>query len=263
MIEWIIFALIGVLSGLLSGLLGLGGGIIIVPALLLVFNWQGLSEQHLMHMAVATSLMTIIFTSSTSAYAHHKRGNVDWKLVRSLTPGLVIGSILGAFLATMLASKLLQQCFAVYALFAAIKIWLPSPLLWHQQLLNTVVIRSFSGIVGTISALVGIGGGTLIVPYLLMARQPIQRAIGTSATCGLPISIAAVLGFLAMEHVHNLNTTMGQTSFIHWPAFLGIVSTSSLFVLAGVKLASVLPVVILRQLFSGVLVLGAVYLFVN
>lgn len=260
MIEWVIFALIGILSGLLSGLLGLGGGIIIVPALLLVFSWQGLLSPHLMHMAVATSLMTIIITSATSAYSHDKHGHVNWQLVKNLTPGLVLGGLLGAALATQLSSQFLQQFFALYLLFAAIKMWLPNPSRVHQPLLRKPIMVGFGSIVGIISSLVGIGGGTLIVPYLVMANQSIHRAIGTSAACGLLIAVAAVIGFVVFDKLQDSSTVLWQAGFIYWPAFLGIVSTSPIFAIVGVKLAKRLPIVVLKLIFSAVLLAGCVYL---
>ncbi|PHS23916.1 MAG: permease [Methylophaga sp.] len=260
MLEWIIFALIGVLSGLSSGLLGLGGGVIIVPALLFVFSWQGLLGSQLMHMAVATSLMTIIITSVISAYGHHQHQYVDWKIVKKLVPGLVLGGLLGAALATQLSGQFLQQFFAVYLLFAAIKIWLPNPATVHQQLLRKPVLISFGSTVGIISALLGIGGGTLVVPYLVMANQSIQRAIGTSATCGLPIAVAAVTGFIIFGQAQEGGTINLGSGFIYWPAFLGIISTSSIFAIVGVKLATRLPIVMLKLMFSAVLLVGCVYL---
>ncbi|MBL1321057.1 MAG: sulfite exporter TauE/SafE family protein [Methylophaga sp.] len=260
MIEWIIFALIGVLSGLSSGLLGLGGGVIIVPALLMVFAWQGLLGPHLMHMAITTSLMTIIVTSTTSAYSHHKHGNIDWHLVSKLIPGLVLGGLLGAALATQLSSQFLQQFFALYLLFAAIKMWLPNPSTVHRYLLNKSVLIGFGSIVGGISSLVGIGGGTLVVPYLVMANQPIQRAIGISATCGLPIAISAVAGFIIFGQEQEGSTMTSGAGFIHWTAFWGIISTSSIFAIVGVELAKKLPMERLKQIFSTVLLVSSVYL---
>ncbi len=256
MLEWFFYALLGALAGLSSGILGLGGGVIIVPALLLSFSWQGLSEHYTMHMAVATSLMTIIVTSLTSSYAHHRRGNVNWHLVKKLAPGLIIGSSLGAIMATMLASKLLQQLFALYIIFVGVKIWLPNAIHQHSAFLKNSALISFGGVAGMISALVGIGGGTIIIPYLLMAKQSIRQAIATSVVCSLPISIAAVAGFFIMEKVH----VEGMTTYIYWPAFLGIISTSSFFAILGVKIANNLPLLVLRQLFSVVLIVGAVYL---
>ncbi|PHS31173.1 MAG: permease [Methylophaga sp.] len=260
MIDWSVFILIGVLSGLSSGLLGLGGGVIIVPALLMVFSWHGLLGDHLMHMAVATSLMTIIITSTTSAYNHHKQGYVDWHIVGRFIPGLVFGGMLGAVLATQLSSQFLQQFFAIYLFFAAIKIWLPSPATIHQKLLNKPALVSFGSVVGIISSLVGIGGGTLLVPYLVMANLPIQRAIAISASCGVPIALSAVAGFIIFGQQQEANAINLGSGFIHWPAFWGIISTSSIFAIVGAKLARKLPKVVLKQIFSTVLLVGSVYL---
>jgi uncharacterized membrane protein YfcA len=260
MLEWIIFALIGMLSGLSSGLLGLGGGVIIVPALLVVFSWQGLLGPYFMHMAVATSLMTIIITSASSAYSHHKHRNVDWTLVGRLAPGLIIGGMLGAVLATQLSSQFLQRFFAVYLLFAAIKMWLPIPLTLHKKLLNTSALIGFGSVVGIISSLVGIGGGTLIVPYLVMANQSMQRAIGTSATCGLPIALSAVTGFVIFGQEQAINIMSQGSSFIHWPAFWGIISTSIIFSIIGTRLSKTIPVKILKKIFSSLLVSVAIAL---
>ena len=260
MFEWIAFALIGILSGLSSGLLGLGGGVIIVPALLMVFSWQGLIGSDLMHMAVATSLMTIIITSLTSAYSHNKHDHVNWKLVRKLAPALVLGGLLGAVLATQLSSKSLQQFFALYLFFAAVKMWVPNPATPIRFLLNKPILMIFGCVTGVISSLVGIGGGTLVVPYLVMANQSIHRAIGTSATCGLPIAVSAVCGFIVVGQLRETSDTIWQSSLVYWPAFWGIISTSSLFAIVGVKLAKRLPVLMLKQIFSVVLLIGALYL---
>ena len=262
MFEWIIFALIGAVTGLFAGLLGLGGGLIIVPALLLVFSWQGLAEMHLMHFAVGTSLMTITLTSLSSMYAHHQHKNVNWFAVKRLVPGLVIGGFMGAYFATMLASQLLQQIFAFYMMFVVIGMWRPITHFFDERLLNKSILFGVASFIGCISALVGIGGGSLLVPYLLMAKQSIQRAIGTSAACGFPISVAAVIGFLLFGQVQDV-TADWQTGFIHWQAFLGIISTSTLFAIFGAKLANNLPVKVLKQLFSLVLLVGAIYLMMN
>lgn len=262
MIEWIIFALIGVVAGVFSGLLGLGGGLIIVPALLAVFSWQALPESQLMHLAIGTSLMTITVTSLSSAYAHNQHENVNWQLVRRLSPGLVIGAIFGAGFAAMLSNTLLQQIFAVYVFVVAIRMWLPMLPSVESCLLNKPILIVFSIIAGTISAMVGIGGGSLVVPYLVMAKQSIQRAIGSSAACGFPISVAAVIGFVVFGQDQEISHKTWQTGFIHWQAFLGIVSTSTLFSIMGAKLVKQLPVSILKRIFSLVLLFVVISLFV-
>lgn len=262
MLEWFIFALIGAVTGLFAGLLGLGGGLIIVPSLLFVFSWQGLAELHLMHSAVGTSLMTITLTSLSSLYAHHQYENVNWLLVKRLALGLAAGGFMGAYLATMLSSQLLQYFFVAYVLFVAISMWQPIFCdIADERLLSHTALLSAGSFIGSISALVGIGGGSLLVPYLLMAKQSMKRAIGTSAACGFPISVAAVIGFLLFGQTQNVSSEW-QTGFIHWQAFLGIISTSTIFALVGAKLANHLPVTILKRLFALVLLVGAIYLSV-
>lgn len=262
MVEWIIFALIGVIAGVFSGLLGLGGGLIIVPALLAVFTWQALPESQLMHMAVGTSLMTITVTSLSSMYAHHQHANVNWKIVKKLSPGLVIGAIFGAGVATMLSSTLLQHYFAIYVFVVAVRMWVPMLPSVETCLLNNSILFLFSFVAGSLSALVGIGGGSLVVPYLVIAKQSIQRAIGCSAACGFPISVAAVTGFIIFGKDQEISSDVWQSGFIHWQAFLGIVSTSALFSIIGAKLVKHLPVIILKRIFSLVLLFVALSLLI-
>jgi len=260
MIEWIIFALIGAITGIFSGLLGLGGGLIVVPSLMAVFTWMALPEQNLMHIAIGTSLMTITITSLSSSYAHQKYQHINWQLFKWLVPGLVLGGLIGAYFATLVSSHLLQRCFALYIVFVAIRMWLPRLPSGSTQLLNKQSLSLFGILAGSISALIGIGGGSLIVPYLTMAKQSMQKAIGTSAACGFPISVAAVTGFIVFgqhnDDVHN-QWLVGQ---IHWQAFLGIISTSTLFSILGAKLTKTLPVQVLKQVFSIVLIVVAMNL---
>lgn len=259
--EWLSFALIGCFAGMSAGLLGLGGGLVIVPSLLLAFNWLDLSGQHLMHVAVATSLMTITITSLSAMYAHQRHNNINWSTVRGLTPGLIIGGVLGAFFATLLEADLLQQCFAVYTLIVAIRMWLPMTPTLNVNLLKAPILFGVGNIIGMISAIVGIGGGSLTVPYLVMAKQSIKHAIGTAAACGFPISVAAVAGFVIVGQNNAITNTNWLVGFVHWQAFLGIICTSIIFAPIGAKLAKTLPVDTLRRVFSVALLLVASSLF--
>jgi len=260
MIEWLVFALIGVITGVFSGLLGLGGGLIVVPSLMAVFVWQGMSDTSLMHIAVGTSLMTITVTSISSSYVHHQYQHINWTLFKSLAPSLVIGGLLGAYIATMFTSNLLQQCFALYVLFVAIRMWLPVLPEGSERLLDKKVLALFGLSAGSISALVGIGGGSLVVPYLMMSKHTMQQAIGTSAACGFPISVAAVIGFVLFGQPLEAQSNQWVVGQIHWQAFLGIISTSTLFSILGAKLTRTLPVKVLKQMFSLVLFAIAIYL---
>lgn len=255
MIEWLSYAGAGVIAGLMAGLFGIGGGLIIVPILMLVFSWQTMSADVAMHVAIGTSLMTITLTSLSSIRAHHRYGTIDWALVRKLTPGLVAGSLSGAVLAAYLPAHGLQLFFACFTLLMAIRLWLPSPKALSPKLLvqgSMVVYGLFTGI---LSAMAGIGGGTLVVPYLVMAGQQIQRAVGTAAACGFPIAVSGVIGFIWMGIYKQQINTGWQTGFVHWQAFIGIVSTSTFMAPVGARLARKLSHEKLSKLFSLLLLL--------
>ncbi len=256
MIEWLIYALVGMVAGVSSGLLGLGGGLIVVPSLLSIFIFQGVPESIAMHMAVATSLMTIIVTSLASSYSHYRLKTINWHWFWRLVPGLIVGGLFGAYITTMVSGKLLQYVFALYACIAAVRIWfsmtLPVNKVWKSSILTIIV----GGIIGIVSSLVGIGGGTLIVPYLMVLEQPMARAIGTSAVCCLPIAISAVSGFY-LFNTEVLNTGAESSSHIQWNAFFGIIPSSIIFSAIAAQWAAKVPVKQLKRIFSLVLVITA------
>ncbi len=258
---WLSYAIIGVFAGVSAGLLGLGGGLVSVPALLYVFKFYGMPDAHLMHIAVSTSLMAIIVTSMSSLMAHHKRGNVDWPLMRQLSIGLIVGAFLGSYFATLFSSELLQRIFAIYALVMSIRIWVSIPeLTLSTQLTKQPILFIAGSGFGAISALVGMGGGTMTVPYLLLAGKQIQKAIGTSAACALPIAISGVAGFILFGDKPE-SESHWQMGYINWQAFIGLISTSIIFAPLGAKWAKQLPVALLEKLFSLVLMAVAISLF--
>lgn len=253
MLEWLSFALAGVVAGFVAGLFGIGGGLIIVPILMTVFSWQAMSPEIAIHVAIGTSLMTITVTSLSSVRAHHRYGTTQWPLVWRLAPGLIAGSLAGAVIAANLSSALLQTVFAIFALLMAGRMWLPPPHAISLKLLHKPVMSLYGIFTGIISAMVGIGGGTLVVPYLVMAGQDMQKAVGTAAACGFPIAASGVLGFMWMgTQLHDIEATW-QTGFVHWQAFLGIISTSVFMAPLGARLARHLSHRRLSQLFSLVL----------
>lgn len=255
MIEWLSFLFAGVISGLAAGLFGIGGGLIIVPILMIVFSWQGMSPDIAIHVAVGTSLMTITITSLSSMRAHHHYGTVQWPLVARLAPGLVIGSLAGAVIATSLSSHLLQKIFALFAILMAGRMWLPPPQAISPGLLTKWAVSFYGAVTGIISAMVGIGGGTLVVPYLVMAGQDVKKAVGTAAACGFPIAASGVTGFIWMgSQVRGIEADC-QTGFVHWQAFIGIIATSVFMAPLGARLARHLPHRKLSRLFSLVLLL--------
>ena len=250
--ELIPYLLTGVIAGLLAGLLGIGGGLVIVPALAALFARQGFAFETLMHFAIGTSLATIIFTSVSSLLAHHRRGSVHWRAVRSMAPGIVVGALGGAWLARQASSPELGVFFGVFEVLVAIQLVVgrqPAP---HRVLPGTVGLGLAGGIIGAVSALLGIGGGTLTVPFLLWNRVDIRAAIGTAATCGLPIAIAGAAGF-ALSGLGGLGTGEApglNTGFIYWPAVAGVVSSSVLMAPVGARLAHRLPRRVLQRTFA-------------
>lgn len=193
----LLLALTGAVAGFLAGLLGVGGGIVIVPVLFIVFQTLGLPPEVLMHVAVATSLATIVPTSISSARAHHAKGAIDAGLLRRWGPFVFAGALLGGILSAYLASSQLTLIFGVVALLVAVNLALPRPLVLAEQVpANPVAQIGLPGFIGTFSALMGIGGGTLSVPVLSAFSVPVHRAVATSSVFGLLIALPAVAGFI-------------------------------------------------------------------
>lgn len=251
----LLFPLIGVVSGLMAGLFGVGGGLVIVPALNLVFASFGLGvpEDSRMHFAVGSSLAVIVFTAISSGRAHHVRGAVVWGAFRRLVPGLVAGGLLGAFIADSLANRTLQAGFGAFAVVIAIYIivgYRPAP----GRRLPGAAMTSLAGVlIGAIAALAGIGGGSMIVPFLVWAAVPLRSAVGTAAACALPVSLAGAVGF-AIAGWGGTGPAWA-TGYILWPAALGISVAGMLAAPVGAWLAHTLPVARLRQTFALLLVL--------
>nr|VFK39203.1 MAG: Uncharacterized membrane protein YfcA [Candidatus Kentron sp. TC]VFK40264.1 MAG: Uncharacterized membrane protein YfcA [Candidatus Kentron sp. TC]VFK54954.1 MAG: Uncharacterized membrane protein YfcA [Candidatus Kentron sp. TC] len=242
--------LLGVLAGILAGLLGIGGGVVIVPALFWILQANAeIPATHLMHIALGTSLATIVVTSLSSIRAHHKRGALQWPIVKRLTPGLVIGVLLGAVLADALPSDGLRLFFAVFILLVSVQLGFDIRVSPHRQAPGGLGLGVAGLVIGKISALVGIGGGTLTVPFLLWCNLPIRHAVATSAAGGFPIAIAGTIGFMATGW-QAVDLPTWSSGYIYWPAFLAIAPVSLLFAPLGAKLAHTLPVDLLKRFFA-------------
>ena len=249
MTEWLAYLVLGVFAGTVAGLLGVGGGLIIVPVLVFIFAGHGFAPETIVHLAVGTSLATIIVTSISSARAHHQHGAVLWPVFRQITPGIVIGTLLGAVLADLMNAVSLRTFFGVFELIVAAQMALnikPDP---HRQLPGRFGTSLAGSVIGGISAIVGIGGGTMTVPFLVWCNVVMQKAVATSAAVGLPIAIAGATGFL----VTGLNESQlpdYAVGYIYLPALLGIIATSMLFAPLGARLAHRLPVPVLKKVFA-------------
>lgn len=252
--ELLTYLLTGAVAGLLAGLLGIGGGLVVVPALAFLFAGEGFAATTLMHFAVGTSLATIVVTAMASLLAHHRRGSVHWPAVVCLTPGLLAGALGGAWLARQTSSPGLSVIFGIFEILVALQLLLDVRPAAHRALPGRITLGLAGGIIGAVSALLGIGGGTLTVPYLLWHRLDIRNAIGTAAACGLPIALAGVLGFALGSGVEGA-TAGSQTGFVYWPAAGAIVLASVPAAPAGAQLAHHLPRRTLRLVFAGFLLL--------
>lgn len=252
--ELITYLLIGAIAGFTAGLFGVGGGLIIVPILFIVFSQAGYDASVIMHMAVGTSLATIIVTSMSSVMAHHKKGAVLWQVVKNLAPGLVIGAFFGAGIADYLSGQGLQLVIGVFALWMGIRMFRGA----KAQIDNTKQLPPRSaqmlagGGIGVASAIFGIGGGSLTVPYLNKYGVVMQKAVATSAACGLPIAIAGALGFMWFG-AKNAVTTPNTLGYVHIYAFIGISVMSFITAKIGAKVAHKLSPSMLKKCFAGLL----------
>ncbi len=243
------YLMLGAFAGIMAGLLGVGGGLIIVPALAWIFRGQHMSEAIIMHLAIGTSLATIVVTSISSVRAHHRWGAVLWPTFWRLTPGIVVGAWLGAAVADALSSFVLQKIFALFVLAMAGQMGFGAKPAPHRDLPGTSGMLATGGVIGTVSAIVGIGGGSLTVPFLTWCNISIHQAVATSAACGLPIALAGALGFI----VTGLNAPglpNWSLGYIYGPAWVGIALVSMLSAPLGAKLAHTLPTGTLKKVFA-------------
>jgi uncharacterized membrane protein YfcA len=261
MIELLAYLAIGALSGVLAGLFGVGGGAVMVPALMLLFGALGIGNDWMAHLAVGTSLATIIGTGAASTLAHHRRGGVRWDLVWPLAPGIVIGALAGATLAGWIPGLWLQRIFAVFLAYVGVRL-LMTPAVSvsaSRPLPGRAGLASVGGGIGMLSSLVGIGGGTLTVPFLSSRGIGMRQAVGTSAACGLPIAVAGALGFV-LTGWGRAGLPAFSTGFVYWPAVLAMLVASMPVAPLGARLAHALPVALLKRLFGILLLLIAVRL---
>ena len=241
---------VGAIAGMLGGLLGLGGGIVVVPLLDWIFHAQGMEPDMAMHLALGTSLSSIVFTYSSSLIAHQRRGSVLWNLSLTVIPFLVVGTLLGSFLAARLS---------VFLLLMARRFAFPpkcapgtAPKAWGKP-----ALRLAGTGIGCLSALVGIGGGSLSVPLLLRAGATMTQAAGTSSSMGLPIALGGAVGYV-VNGLGAPGLPEHALGYVHLPALAGIAAVSVCAAPVGVALAHRLPAPALKRVFSVLLLAGAV-----
>lgn len=257
-----LYCLLGAVAGILAGLLGVGGGIVIVPMLLFAFTWQGMPQDSLMLMALGTSMGSILFTSISSTLAHNRVKGVEWRVVRAISPGILIGTFCGSFAASHIPARVLQLFFVAFLAFVVTQMIggkKPKP---SRHLPGFMGLSCAGGVIGTVSSLVGIGGGTLSVPFLLWNNVDIRKAIGTSAAIGFFIALAGCVGYVANGwRAPALPAYSFGYSYV--PALSAIVAVSLFTAPIGVRLAQTLPVRKLKMCFAGLLIVVGTRMLIN
>jgi uncharacterized membrane protein YfcA len=252
---WLLgYLALGAVAGFFAGLLGVGGGAIMVPVLALMFAAQGFPEAHLMHLALGTSMCSIVFTSLSSLRAHHSHGAVLWPIVWVIAPGILIGTFAGAQFASTIPTRPLAIFFTVFMSYVAFQMLAnikPKP---ARQLPGSLGMFLVGSGIGAISALAAIGGGSLSVPFMTWCNVRMHHAIGTSAAIGLPIALAGTAGYL-LGGSGATALPAGSVGYIYLPALAACVAMSMLTAPLGAMAAHRLPVATLKKIFAGVILL--------
>lgn len=246
---WWAYLLTGAAVGFLAGLLGIGGGMVMVPALVFIFTAKGFAADHMMHLALATAITTITFTSIASVRAHHRHGAVDWTIARAMSPGIVVGSFAAALAAGLVPTRPLALFFTGFMFFAA------TQMLFQRQPKSTRALPGAAGVfaagavIGGFSSLLAAGGAFLSIPFLAWCNVPLRRAIGTAAANGFPIAVAGSAGYV-LQGLRVDGLPAGSLGFVYLPAVALIVATSMLAAPWGARLAHRLPITRLRTVFA-------------
>ncbi len=260
-IEVFVFLCIGAFAGLFAGMLGLGGGIVVVPSLFFVFGWFNFPENTLAQLAVGTSLATMIFTSLSSFLTHGKSGYIDFSIFKKIVPGLLVGIALGSIIALSLPTNILKLVFAGFLLLVGCQMFFYKPVAYTEskktfKLKQPLIAGS---IFGTISSLLGIGVGSTFVPYLNFHNVPFKKAVGTSSAVTLLTSIWGTSCYLLNGLF--LQKSMSSVSVVYWPAVFSIAGSSVIFAFLGAKISHRISSIILKKIFSIFIVFVALILF--
>jgi uncharacterized membrane protein YfcA len=254
---------LGLATGFMAGLLGIGGGMLLGPFLTLILSARGVGTDLAVKMAIATSMCTIVFTSVSSLWAHHRRGAVQWPLVRAIAPGIVLGGLVGSWgVFAAIKGTTLALLFAGFIGFAATQMLLnrqPKP---SKVLPGTWGLASVGSVIGLVSGLVGAGGAFISVPYLVAHNVGLIYAVATSAALGFPVALSNAAGY-AISGQGVANLPPGSLGYIWLPALLVIACCSVLTAPLGAKVAHAMPVARLKRIFAGVLYCLAAYMLVK
>lgn len=245
----LIYLLLGSVVGFFAGLLGIGGGTLIVPVLTALFLHQGLPAASIVHIALGTSMASIVVTSMVSLAAHHRKQGVVWEVVKNMTPGVIIGAFVGTFLAARLSAEFLAIFFTIFLFVIAIQMFLnkqPAP---FRMLPGRPGLLAVASIIGVISVLVAIGGGALMVPYMVWCNTPVKKAIGTAAALGFPIALAGTVGYI-INGWDQLPEQTFMLGYVYMPAVVSISLATFFTAPIGAALVYRLPTSTIKKIFA-------------
>jgi uncharacterized membrane protein YfcA len=262
MMPWAAYLGIGALVGFAAGLLGIGGGVVMVPLLVLVFTAQGLPPEHVLHVALGTAMAAMVFTSVASMGAHHAHGAVDWRIARAMSPGILAGSFAAALLAGLIPTRPLALLFTALVFYAATQILFDLKPSTTRELPGALGIFAAGAVIGAVSSLAAAGGAFLTIPFLAWCKVPLRRAIGTAAANGFPIAVAGTAGYM-LHGTRVPGLPAASIGYVYLPALALATATSMLAAPLGARLAHRLPIKQLRALFALLLYGFAVRMLVS
>ena len=259
-------AILGCGVGFLAGLLGIGGGLVIVPLLsIILLHFEILPAEQAVIVAIATSLASILFTSTSAAIAHHKNGNVPWDLAPWIMIGVALGALISGFMAALLPEKVVRIVFAVSVVLIALKMFYSSVKkspTRERPMPNKGLLTILTTITGGLSAMIGIGGGALLVPLLTYFSLDMKKAIGCASACGIVIALFGSIGYISSGSA-LFELKDGFAGFVYLPALFGIVSTSWFMAPVGAKATHSLPVATIKKIFAALLLVMAVNMVIS
>jgi uncharacterized membrane protein YfcA len=259
---WWAYLAIGAAVGFLAGLLGVGGGMVMVPMLVFVFTAKGFPAQHMMHLSLATAIATIVFTSISSVRAHHRHGAVDWPVARAMAPGIVAGALAAALAAGLVPTRPLAIFFTGFMFYAATQMFFEAKPRASRQLPGAAGLFGAGAAIGGLSSVLAAGGAFLSIPFLTWCNVPLKRAIGTAAANGFPIAVAGTAGYV-LHGMRVPELPEGCLGYVYLPAVAIIVAASMPLAPLGARFAHRLPVRRLRVVFALMLYAIALRMLAN
>lgn len=258
----LIYLAVGCVVGFFAGLLGIGGGAVMVPILSMTFVSRGFSADHVVHMALATSMATIIPGAISSARAHHQLGAVNWDVVKRMSPGIVLGTFGGAVIAHFSSTGFLKTFFVIFICALATQMLFGLKPKAGRGLPGVAGVGVVGLVTGVVSSFAGIGGAVLTVAFLTWCNVKLHEAIGTAAALGVPLSVAGTIGFVATGLLDK-SLPAWSVGYVYLPALVGIALTSVVIAPIGAKLAHRLPVPTLKKIFAVFLLVLALKMLVS